>query len=45
MKKLRGIICSFVACLLVILAVPTAVSAAAKKPVCPKTQTLQYYRA
>ena len=44
MKKLKGIICSFVACLMVLLAVPTAVSAAAKTPVCPKEMTLQYYR-
>ena len=44
MKRTKNILCSLLACLLVILAVPTAVSAAAKKPVCPKTQTLQYYR-
>lgn len=44
MKRTKNILCSLLACLLVILAVPTAVSAAANKPVCPKTQTLQYYR-
>ena len=44
MKRTKNILCSLLACLLVILAVPTAVSAAAKKPVCPKTQTLPFYR-
>lgn len=45
MKKMRKTLCSLLTCLFVILAVPTAVSAAAKAPVCPKTQTLQYYKA
>lgn len=45
MKKTRNILLSLLACLLVILAVPTAVSAAAKAPQCPKKQTLEFYRA
>lgn len=45
MKKTRNILVSLLACLFVILAVPTAVSAAAKAPQCPKKQTLEFYRA
>lgn len=45
MKKARNILVSLLACLFVILAVPTAVSAAAKAPQCPKKQTLEFYRA
>lgn len=45
MKKMKKILCSLLACLLVILAVPVSAEAAAKAPVCPKTQVLQYYRA
>lgn len=44
-KKTRNILVSLLACLFVILAVPTAVSAAAKAPQCPKKQTLEFYRA
>ena len=44
MKKTRNILVSLLACLFVILAVPTAVSAAAKAPQCPKKQTLEFYR-
>lgn len=43
MKKTRNILVSLLACLFVILAVPTAVSAAAKAPQCPKKQTLEFY--
>ena len=45
MKKTRNILVSLLACLFVILAVPTAVSAEAKAPQCPKKQTLEFYRA
>ena len=45
MKKTRNILVSLLACLFVILAVPTAVSAAAKAPQCPKKQTLEFYNA
>ena len=45
MKKTRNILVSLLACLFVILAVPAAVSAAAKAPQCPKKQTLEFYRA
>ena len=45
MKKTRNILVSLLACLFVILAVPTAVSAAAKAPQCPKKQTLEFYYA
>lgn len=45
MKKTRNILVSLLACLFVILAVPTVVSAAAKAPQCPKKQTLEFYRA
>ena len=45
MKKTRNILVSLLACLFVILAVPTAVNAAAKAPQCPKKQTLEFYRA
>ena len=45
MKKTRNILVSLLACLFVILAVPTAVSAVAKAPQCPKKQTLEFYRA
>ena len=45
MKKKRNILVSLLACLFVILAVPAAVSAAAKAPQCPKKQTLEFYRA
>ena len=44
-KKTRNILVSLLACLFVILAVPAAVSAAAKAPQCPKKQTLEFYRA
>ena len=42
MKRTKNILCSLLACLLVILAVPTAVSAAAKKPSCAKKQTVEF---
>ena len=45
MKKTRNILVSLLTCLFVILAVPAAVSAAAKAPQCPKKQTLEFYRA
>lgn len=45
MKKTRNILVSLLVCLFVILAVPTAVSAAAKAPQCPKKQTLEFYNA
>ena len=45
MKKTRNILVSLLACLFVILAVPTAVSAEAKAPQCPKKQTLEFYNA
>lgn len=45
MKKTRNILVSLLACLFVILAVPTAVSAAARAPQCPKKQTLEFYNA
>ena len=45
MKKTRNILVSLLACLFVILAAPTAVSAAAKAPQCPKKQTLEFYNA
>ena len=45
MKKTRNILVSLLACLFVILAVPTAVSAAAKAPQCPKKQTMEFYNA
>jgi hypothetical protein len=44
-KKTRNILVSLLVCLFVILAVPTAVSAAAKAPQCPKKQTLEFYNA
>ena len=45
MKKTRNILVSLLACLFVILAAPTAVSAAAKAPQCPKKQTMEFYNA
>ena len=45
MKKTRNILVSLLTCLFVILAVPAAVSAAAKAPQCPKKQTLEFYNA
>ena len=44
-KEQETILVSLLACLFVILAVPTAVSAAAKAPQCPKKQTLEFYNA
>lgn len=42
MKRIRTILCSFLVCLMAILAIPTAVSAASKAPSCPKKQTIEY---
>ena len=44
-KDKKTFLVSLLACLFVILAVPTAVSAAAKAPQCPKKQTLEFYNA
>ena len=43
MKRTRNILCSLLASLLVILALPVVVSAASKEPACPKKVTLEYY--
>ena len=40
MKKMKKTLCGFLVCLLLVAATPLLANAAAKAPVCPKTQTL-----
>lgn len=44
MKKMKKTLCGFLICLLLVAATPLLANAAAKAPVCPKTQTLYFER-
>lgn len=44
MKKMKKTLCGFLVCLLLVAATPLLANAAAKAPVCPKTQTLYFER-
>ena len=44
MKKMKKTLCGFLVCLLLVAATPLLANAAAKAPVCPKTQTLYFKR-
>ena len=44
MKKMKKTLCGFLVCLLLVAATPLLANAAAKAPVCPKTQALYFER-